>query len=213
MNDDPRRDLEAAGRRPVPAPRPEFEAALEERLLAMARTPVPAAPPAPPAGPARVRRRLAFGFAGGLAGAAALIAIAIVVGTLGARPSPDLELTAAVNVEVALSDGTTLVDPDGLLLPDGSVIRVGAGGSARIGDVVLRAGDVATVDAGRLQVRPGSEASRPTGSVPPTASPDGSAPPPTRAPTPTTAAPTLEDVTVALVLLGRPDEGAADHPT
>jgi hypothetical protein len=187
MNNDLRRDLEAAGRRPVPAPRPEFEAELEERLLAIARNPAPAAPPTPSA-PARVRRRLAFGFAGGLAGAAVLIAI--VVGTLGARTSPDLELTGAVNVEVALSDGTTLVDPDGLLLPDGSVIRVGAGGSARIGAVVLRPGDVATVDAGRLQIQPGSEASRSASPVSTPGRPTASAPPATRSPTPTTALPT-----------------------
>ena len=51
-----------------------------------------------------------------------------------------------VNVEVALADGTTLEDPDGLRLPEGAVITVGDGGSARIGETVLRPGDVATVE-------------------------------------------------------------------
>jgi hypothetical protein len=189
MSDDLRRDLEAAGRRPVPEPRPGFEAALEERLLAIARTPVAALPPTPPPARAVVRRRLAFGFAGGLAGAAALVAIALLVTTLGGRPLPSLELTGAVNVEVALADGTTLLDPDGLLLPDGSEVRVGAGGSARIGDVVLAAGDVATVADGRLQVRPpGSEASRPGSPAPTSGRPTASAPAATRAPTPTPVA-------------------------
>ena len=182
MNDDLRRDLEAAGSRPVPEPRPEFQAALEARLLAVARSAAPVAPPAPPA---HVRRWPAFRLAVGLSTAAAMLAIAFLIGVVGFGTSPDLELTGAVNVEVALADGTTLVDPDGLLLPDGSVVRVGAGGSARIGDVVLRAGDVATIDAGRLQVQPGSEASRPGGSTPPTVPPGASAPPATRAPTPT----------------------------
>jgi hypothetical protein len=192
MNDDLRRDLEAAGRRPVPEPRPEFQAELEERLLAVARSGAAMAAAGPPAQHARLRHRLAFGFAGGLAGAAVLIALAIVIGSLGVATAPDLELTGAVNVEVALADGTMLMDPDGLLLPDGSVVRVGAGGSARIGDVMLHAGDVATIDAGRLEVRPGSEASRSGGSTPPTVRPEVSAPPPTRAqtPTPVPASPT-----------------------
>ncbi len=184
MNDDLRRELEAAGRRPVPEPRPEFQAALEARLLAVARTTAPVTPPAPPA---RMRRWTAFRLAAGLTTAAAMLGIVFLIGVVGLGTSPDLELTGAVNVEVALADGTTLVNPDGLLLPDGSVVRVGAGGSARIGDVVLRGGDVATIDAGRLQVQPGSEASRPGGSTPPTVPPGASTPPASRAPTPTTA--------------------------
>ncbi len=182
MNDDLRRDLEAAGSRPVPEPRSGFQAELEVRLLAVSRT---ASPATPPAVPAQVRRWRPFRLAGGLAGAAALIALAIIAGMLGAPVSPGLELTGAVNVEVSLADGTTLVDPDGLLLPDGSVVRVGAGGAARIGDVVLRPGDVATIDAGRLHVRPGTEASRPDRPVPTTGQPGRSAPPATHSPTPT----------------------------
>ena len=50
MSDDPRRDLEEAGRRAAPPPDPEFADRLEARLLAVAGTPAPA--PAP-----RGRRR------------------------------------------------------------------------------------------------------------------------------------------------------------
>lgn len=186
MNDDLRRELEAAGSRSVPGPRPGFQAELEERLLAVARTARPTAPPSPRP---RVRRWPPRRLAGGLAGAAALIVIAVIAGTLGAPVSPELELTGAVNTEVSLADGTTLVDPDGLLLPDGSVVRVGAGGFARIGDVVLRPGDVATVDAGRLRVRPGMEASHSGSQVPATGPPGRTTAPPTREPTPTLPAP------------------------
>jgi hypothetical protein len=92
-----------------------------------------------------------------------------------------LELIDPVNVEVALVDGTTLDDPDGLLLPDGAVVRVGAGGSARVGDVVLGAGDIATIDDQRLRVdRPepptASVATIPTPSPTPTRSPPSGTP-------------------------------------
>ena len=74
---------------------------------------------------------------------------------------PPPELAAPVNVEVALADGTVLEDPDGLRLPEGAVIRVGAGGSARIGDTALVPGDVATVEQGRLRVEHDQPIGRP----------------------------------------------------
>ena len=185
MNDDARRALEEAGRRPVPEPRPEFMRALEQRLLAVAQT-----PPAPDAPPAPRRRWPQIRLVVGLTGVAAALVLVLVLGGTGVRTTPSLELTGAVNVEVALVDGTTLVDPDALLLAEGSVVRVGAGGSARIGDVVLRAGDVATVEGGRLRIQqPGSVASGPGGSAAPSADVAGSAPPPTRPPAPTPTAP------------------------
>ena len=49
MSDDPRRDLEEAGRRAAPPPDPEFADRLEARLLAIAGTPAPAPGAARPA--------------------------------------------------------------------------------------------------------------------------------------------------------------------
>jgi hypothetical protein len=82
------------------------------------------------------------------------------------------ELVAPVNTEVALVDGTVLENPDGLRLPEGAVVRVGEGGSARIGDTVLRPGDVATVEEGRLRVEHG----QPVGSVTSASPAQGGAP-------------------------------------
>ena len=74
MNDEIRRQLEAAGRRPVPDPRPEFRAALEARLLAVARTPSPETP-APPA-----RRRPGLGLAFGFGAVAIVLGFVTVLG-------------------------------------------------------------------------------------------------------------------------------------
>lgn len=179
MTGDPRRRLEEAGRRPVPEPRPGFVAELEDRLVAAARArPSSASDPVP-----RPRwRRPSVALAGGAAASAAMLVIVLVVGSLSVRTAMGLELIDPVNVEVALVDGTTLDDPDGLLLPDGAVIRVGAGGSARVGDVVLGAGDIATIDEQRLRVdRPepptASVATIPTSSPTPTRSPPSGSPP------------------------------------
>ena len=182
MTGDPRRRLEEAGRRPVPEPRPGFVAELEDRLVTAARArPTSASDPAP-----RPRwRRPSVALAGGAAASAAMLVIVLLVGSLSVRTAMGLELIDPVNVEVALVDGTTLDDPAGLLLPDGAVVRVGAGGSARVGDVVLGAGDIATIDGRRLRVdRP----EQPTASVAtvPTASPT-----PTRSPTKGTPKPTI----------------------
>ena len=200
MNDDVRRLLEEAGERPVSAPDPAFADALEARLLAVAASvpsasasaPGPASAPRPApervrsrrTGPARLRLALAGGLLAGTAAVAVLLGLA-----WGGRPVAPPELSSPVNVEVALADGTILEDPDGLRLPDGAVIRVGAGGSARIGDTVLAPGDVATVEQGRLSV----EHDQPVGAVPgATPSPDQpvhatATPRPTPAPTRTPA--------------------------
>ena len=189
MSDDIRGALEDAGRRDVPEPRPEFAAALEARLLAQAG----ARPPIEPR--RRARRWSLAGMAASVAAIALILAIGIVI--VGKdQPSPNsLELSDAVNVVVTLTDGTTLIDPDGLLLPDGAVVQVGVDGSARIGDAVLGAGDTATVGGQRLRIdrqprsavvprataKPrssgGSSASssHPADSSPPTARPDSSA--------------------------------------
>lgn len=149
MNDDVSRRLDEAGRRPAPPPDPAFADALEARLHAVAATMVPASTPPPR------RRRPAAGRWAVVAGLAAVVLVVTALGLgLGRadRAAPDTALAAPVNVEVVLVNGTILEDPDGLLLPEGAVVRVGDGGSARIGEVVLRAGDVATVGRGGVEV-------------------------------------------------------------
>jgi hypothetical protein len=98
-------------------------------------------------------------------------------------------------VEVVLANGTVLEDPDGLLLPEGAIVRVGEGGSARIGDTALGPGDVAMVRADRLEVQrptpvsvvPGGTPTRSPAQVGSSGSTAGtpSAPPPSARPTPT----------------------------
>lgn len=191
MSDDLRRKLDAAGRRPVPDPRPEFVSELEDRLVAAARARAPESPPdALPE--SRRRPRPGFGLAAGLAGLAAVLAIVVVMGGFGLRTTLALELTDAVNVEVALADGTTLVNPEGLLLPDGAIVRIGAGGSARVGDITLGAGDTAVVSGRRLEIDRRDDS---TTTVVATPSPSATrvAPsdaPPSRTPSPTDGRPT-----------------------
>ncbi len=194
MKRDILRQLEEAGRRSVPAPRPGFTVGLEDRLRAVARTPSPEESPSP----RPHRGRPSFGVATSLVAVVVLLGVVVGVGGLGDRSSGGYELTHAVNVEVALADGTTLVDPDGLLLPDDAIVTIGLGGSARIGAVTLAAGDVATVDGPDLRIdrsgrpnvatatgsagtaRPATPSTRPASPTPPPASTAT----PTRSPTP-----------------------------
>ena len=170
MSDDLRRRLDEAGRRPVQSPDPDFADALEDRLRAVAAS----LPPVPPPSPRRGRPVGRWVAAAGVAAVVVAVA-ALSLGLLRPDPTPGLRLALAgpVNVEVALADGTVLEDPDGLLLPEGAVVTVGEGGSARIGDTVLGPGDVVTVEADRLEVRRRSPAA---------VVPD---PTPTRSPRPT----------------------------
>lgn len=193
MNDDLRRRLEDAGRRPTPPADPAFAEALEERLRAVAA----GLPPAPPPMVPSPLRRTAAGRWLAVGVALAIVATVAVVGPWRAGPdrAPDAgpALAEAVNVAVALADGTVLEDPEGLLLPEGAVVTVGDGGSARVGDTLLGPGDVATVRGGRLEVAHGSpQAVRPSWSptpmsnatpTPPTSTP--ATPSPSPAPTPT----------------------------
>jgi hypothetical protein len=108
------------------------------------------------------------------------------------QPAAEPEIAGAVNVHVRLSDGSVLEDPDGLRLPDGAVVTVGEGGSARIGDTVLAPGDVVTVDQGRIHVQQDGQVGVVLGTPPaPTARPVTTQPPggghKTPTPTPTRA--------------------------
>lgn len=153
MSDDVSRRLEEAGRRPVPSPDPAFAGALEVRLRA-AVTDSPTAAPSPiaevPVRPGRAgvgRWVAAVGFA-------AIVVAVLGLGLAGPDRPPRADLALeGTNVEVILANGTVLEDPEGLLLPEGAVVRVGDGGFARIGETVLGPGDVATVGrAGDLEV-------------------------------------------------------------
>ena len=203
MSDDPRGLLDEAGSRPAPDPDPAFVDALDQRLRAVAASRTQAADagdPAPGRSPAprsdRSRRRRLTGAIGALA-VAGVVAVAVIGTWTGSAPRQPSTLDAPVNVEVALADGTILEDPAGLVLPDGAVITVGAGGSARIGSTVLEPGDVATVRDGRIDIRhPATGAVASPGGGPPSLAP--ASPTPTRKPvslvaptaTPTAARPT-----------------------
>lgn len=141
--------LDAAGRREVPPPDAAFADALETRLAAVAAT-----LPATDALPARVTRRRRVGLGLGAALAATALVIALLPGLLPAQPQPAgrAQLGEPHNVAVTLPDGSVLEDPGGLLLPLGAVVDVGPGGSARIGDLELRAGDSAVVTEGGLTI-------------------------------------------------------------
>jgi hypothetical protein len=152
MSDDVSRRLDGAGHRPVPPPDPAFAATLEARLRA-AVADMPTAAPGPVATPGRSRRP---GLARWVAAAGfAVVVVAVLgLGLAGPDRAPRADLALeGMNVEVVLANGTVLEDPDGLLLPEGAVVRVGDGGFARIGETVLGPGDVATVGrAGDLEV-------------------------------------------------------------
>lgn len=149
MSDDVRRRLDEAGRVPVAPPDAAFADCLESRLRAVAAGLPPHRPPA--------RRRPAVGRWAMAAGFAAVVvivaALGLELGRADRAAGPGLALAAPVNVEVVLVNGTILEDPDGLLLPEGAIVRVGEGGSARIGETVLGPGDVATVLADRVEVQ------------------------------------------------------------
>ncbi len=182
MSDDVRRRLEDAGSSPVAGPDAAFADALEARLRAVGAS-LPPHQPLPP-------RRRWSGFGRRAAGAVVVAAVVVALGVtvVGPRlvPAQAQTLVHPVNVAVVLTDGTILEDPDGLVLPEGAVITVYPGGSARIGDTDLSPGDVATVRDGRLDVdrAPVAVVATPSGGqVAPTPSMRTDAPP-ARTPTP-----------------------------
>jgi hypothetical protein len=208
MTRDPRRHLEQAGARQTPAPDPAFADALEARLRAVAASLPPAAPAPKPA--TQGWRR---GWVRGLA--AGLVVTALVLAAVGQRdltptPSPldpPLELTSAVNVVVELADGTTIDNPEGMILPEGATVTVGDGGSARIGTLTLTAGERAVVHRGNAQVerprpitsgtalatpapkQPSAPPPGASGSPAPSASPPASAPAGSSTPAPASPGP------------------------
>jgi len=204
---DPRSKLQQAGARHAPQPDPAFADALEARLRAVPTSMPPAPPVMSVSGGAkpsdRIWRRVwVRPLAAGIV-VAALVLAAVAQGGLAPQYSvPPLELTAAVNVTVQLADGTTVQNPEDMVLPEGAIVTVGAGGSARIGNVTVNPGEVAVVHGGRAQVErpkqgtastalatplhgsPGAPPSGAIGSTQPGATPDPSAPAGSMAPAP-----------------------------
>ena len=153
--------LEAVGRRPAPAPRPDFVAALEARLLQGAdmHDLAPEAPPqddAPELAPvvelhSRRRNRVTV-----LVGsAAAAVAAIVLAGSLagwfgGGSDASKVELTDAVETTVELPDGSVVEGQEGLELPDGAIVTTGPDGAAAAGGVEIGPGEQATVQNGQL---------------------------------------------------------------
>lgn len=164
--------LEAVGRRPTPAPHPDFVASLEARLLGGAgvqplvddttdgATDRDVAPVVPLHRPARTGRITVL-----VGSAAAVVAAVVLAGSLsgwfgGGSDATNIELTDAVETTVELPDGTVVRGEEGLLLPDGAVVRTGPEGTAAAGGTEIGPGEEATVQDGKLL--PGVEITVPT---------------------------------------------------
>lgn len=87
---------------------------------------------------------------------AAVALIAMTAGFVGLARSGDEEVLLAMGAtsetEIVLPDGEIIAGSEGLLLADGTRIRVGAVGSAVIGDVVLAPGTEALISNGQLEI-------------------------------------------------------------
>jgi hypothetical protein len=127
-------------------------------------------------------------------------AVAVIGGIFVASidSDPQLQMTAAQGTTVSIPGSTAFQSgAAGLVLPDGTRIDVGPGGSAIVAGVVLEANSSALVVAGKVEI---------TNTGTPLASPDTNAPqappstrakpsttPPTRAPSPTTSLPSSDN--------------------
>jgi len=114
---------------------------------------------------------------------------------------------ASTQTEVEFPDGSTMSGAEGLALPDGTRIVVGADGSAVIADVVLEPGAEAIIENGQLEILPGSTS---TDSSPRTTAPISSAPSTTTPPT--TAPPTTAPATTAGTSSTRGDDTSTSTP-
>ena len=133
------RQLLEMGRVDVVGPPRDFVNSLEQRLEAIASTQAEYAPHLIP--PRRPRaKRVVF--------APAFAALVLVVGAILVtvdNGSSAYALDDPFNVQVQLADGRFVDGTDGLKVPKGSTVVVGAGGSVRIRDRVYRAGDVIVI--------------------------------------------------------------------
>ena len=133
------RQLLEMGRADVVGPSRDFVDSLAQRLDAIASTQAEYAPHINP--PRRPRaKRLVF--------APAFAAIVLVVGAIVVtvdNGSSAYALDDPFNVQVQLADGRFVDGTDGLKIPKGATVVVGAGGSVRIRDRVYREGDVIVI--------------------------------------------------------------------
>ena len=132
------RQLLAMGRADVVGPRGDFVDSLAQRLDAIASTQPEYAPHLTPRRSRHRRVILAPAF-GALVIVVGLIAFGIDNG------SSAYALADPFNVQVQLADGRFVDGTDGLEVPKGSRVVVGAGGSVRIRDRVYGAGDVIVI--------------------------------------------------------------------
>lgn len=140
------RQLLEMGRDDVVGPPRDFVDSLAQRLDAIASTQAEYAPHINP--PRRPRaKRLVF--------APAFAAIVLVVGAIVVtvdNGSSAYALDDPFNVQVQLADGRFVDGTDGLKVPKGATVVVGAGGSVRIRDRVYREGDVIVIGEGGPEV-------------------------------------------------------------
>ena len=133
------RQLLEMGRVSVVGPSSDFVDSLAQRLDAIASTQAEYAPHINP--PRRPRaKRLVF--------APTFAAIVLVVGAIVItvdNGSSAYALDDPINVQVQLADGRFVDGTDGLKVPKGTTVVVGAGGSVRIRDRVYREGDVIVI--------------------------------------------------------------------
>lgn len=156
---DVERMLEELGASGVPGPSHTFRERVAERLRAVGGV----------ATAGRAWSRPPWGHVLVLAGATAAMVVAIVLASGGPRSSTDqLVLASATDAVAVLPDGRTLPAKDGLILPEGSIVRTGPAGRVRAGDGVLGPNAEAVVRDGRLVRRPVRSAppARPVRGVP-----------------------------------------------
>lgn len=216
--DEVSRQLLDMGRVDVVGPPREFVDSLEQRLEAMASTQLEYVPPM--AAPRRPRpKRVMF--------APAFAALALVIGAIVfnvGNGSAAYALDDPFNVHVQFADGHVVDGTDGLRIPKGATVVVGAGGSVRIRDRVYREGDVIVIGddgpevADRVDVAPPStrpepapsttaEPTRPSTTAPiavpdPTVAPRPVEPPVTRVEIPeTTRAPKTTSPTTTRIVV------------
>jgi len=154
---DLRNALESMGRRPAPVPRPDFVAGLEARLMSMDRAAesqdaedTGVAPVVPLHG-RRGGKRVAVLTGAAAATIAALVLAGALSGWFGnGADGRNPQLTDAVDTTVKLPNGEVVQGEEGLLLPDGAVVRTGPDGTAAAGGVEIGPGQQATVEDGKL---------------------------------------------------------------
>ncbi|MGH9022258.1 MAG: hypothetical protein ACRDV9_04030 [Acidimicrobiia bacterium] len=166
--------LVSVGRSPVPAPRAAFADGLEERLRAVRDLALEPSPPLPATRP----RRSFVGL--GVVGSAVAALAFVLAG--GSTTPLQVQVASATDTLVVLPDGTVAEVAPGLIVPDGARLVTGDGGRMVAGEVELGPNREATVDGGTL--RPSERL--PVGTVP---RPKGTSPSPVATPGPATGEP------------------------